>query len=874
MNIDQIQDTLKNIFQEKKKRIVFWYDAEQEFEGTLPLIQIDDVSILRIDEHGALELKIKLETEDTHGKYILYAPYAEPAPEDDWLLDIKLYGYTFHADQASILLKELNLEHQSLRPYLKERKAFFRSQARLNRLKKWIQADDREDDLDIKMLAVITKADQPEPFSILMSLLVSFCQEGKTINDEPSELWLQLEKLGLEASFWKIPAQNFGYIRPDSPSITDFLIRVFVTDLSVSLKAELPTALSHFQIQGATYSNNCAVFLAQWRTNTAYFKYYNRVEKSIAQKLKIDELLMLLDFESFLEVMTFESVERRIISTLKNEIGKDLEKDYQATNDTIKRRLDGYWATTILNDDSKVNLYQTAYKALEAAIYLFELRKKYDAGFSYPSAKDMFTAYTSELFLFDQHYRKFHELANRADMAGWDVLKALKETVESCYSGWFMEQLALTWGDFLEKSAKDCLMDNWKIPYVTNQYEFFRTHIKSTLKQSSRNRLFVIISDAFRFEAAEELTRKINGKYRLKAELDHMLSILPGYTALGMAALLPHDTLSFNDSPKADVIVDGKPCGSLDQRVAILSDFDGTAIKADSLLSMSKDSGREFVKPNRVIYIYHDKIDAIGDKAVSESNTFEAVRQTIDELYALVSFIINSLNGTRVIITADHGFIYQEKAPQPIDKSTLEINSENTVKTHKRFIMGKNLGRQHNAISGNTKTTSNTDAEMEFLLPKGTNRYNFVGGARFFHGGAMLQEVVIPVITVSEMKGKHTEKSEIRQVGVSLLGSYKKLVTNRPVYKLIQTDPVSERMKPITLKVSLRDKNDLISNEETVTFDSSSSSMDERRKSVKLTLMAGSYDNKKEYYLVLRNIDDTEYDRIPIIIDIAFANDF
>ncbi len=875
MDFTQIKDTLARIFHEKKKRIIFWYDAEKEFNDILASIQLDDVTILRLDEHGALELKIKLEAEDTQRKYILYAPYAEPAPEEDWLLDIKLYSYTFHADQASILLKELNLEHQSLRPYLKRRKAFFRSQERLNQLKNWIQTNDREDDLDIKMLAVITKADQPEPFSILMSLLVSFCQKDRYVQDVPSKLWLQIEKLGLEAAFWKILAQNFGYIKTDSLSVTDFLIRVFVTDLSVSLKVELPTGLSHFPIQGSSHSNNCAVFLAQWRTNITYFKYYNIVAKYIAEKLKIDELLMPLDFESLLEVMTFESVERRIISTLKSQIGKDLEKDYQAANDTIKRRLDGYWATTVLNDDSsKVNLYQTAYKALEAAICLFELRKKYDPGFSYRSAKDMFIAYTSELFLFDQHYRKFHELADRADMAGWDVLKALKERVESCYSGWFMEQLSLTWGDFLEESAKDCLMDKWKISYVTNQYNFFRTHINPTLKQSSRNRLFLIISDAFRFEAAEELTRKINGKYRLKADLDHMLGILPGYTALGMAALLPHDTLSYNDSPKANVIVDGKQCASLDQRAAILSDYSGTAIKADSLLSMSKDSGREFVKPNRVIYIYHDKIDAIGDKAVSESNTFEAVRQTLDELYALVRFIINSLNGTRIIITADHGFIYQEKAPLPIDKSTLEINSANTVKTHKRFIIGKNLGQQGNAISGNTKITSNTDAEMEFLLPKGTNRYNFVGGARFFHGGAMLQEVVIPVITVTEMKGKHTEKSEVRQVGVSLLGTYKKLVTNRPIYKLIQTDPVSERMKPITLKVSLRDKNDLISNEETVTFDSSSSSMEERQKSVKLTLMAGSYDNKKEYSLVLRNIDDTEYDRIPIIIDIAFANDF
>ena len=135
--------------------------------------------------------------------------------------------------------------------------------------------------------------------------------------DESSNLLLQIEKLGLEATFWKILARNFGYTKTDSPSLADFLIRVFVTDLSVSLNTELPTALTHFAIPDSLHSNNCTVFLAQWRTNTTYFKYYNMISKYIAKKLKIDELLMPLDFESLLEVMTFESVERRIISTLK-----------------------------------------------------------------------------------------------------------------------------------------------------------------------------------------------------------------------------------------------------------------------------------------------------------------------------------------------------------------------------------------------------------------------------------------------------------------------------------------------------------------------------------------------------------------------------
>lgn len=164
---------------------------------------------------------------------------------------------------------------------------------------------------------------------------------------------------------------------------------------------------------------------------------------------------------------------------------------------------------------------------------------------------------------------------------------------------------------------------------------------------------------------------------------------------------------------------------------------------------------------------------------------------------------------------------------------------------------------------------------MDFWLPRGTNRFNFVGGAKFFHGGAMLQEITIPVITVSEMKGIHLEKSKVGTVGVSLLGSSKKIVTNMPRFEFIQTDKVSQRMKPRTLKVSLRDGNDIISKEETITFDSGSSSMDERKKSVMLPLKSGPFDNKKTYALVLRNgDDDTEYDRVPIMIDIAFANDF
>ncbi len=869
MDTEQIKNTLEKIYQ--SHRIVFWYDAEKEFDDILESIGVDDVSVLRLDGFGSLELKIRLEQEDPTGKYLLYAPCAEPAPEEDWLLDIRLYSQTFHADQASILLNELALERQSLRPHIKKRKDFFKSQDRLNRLKKWIVSGDGEDEIDIKMLAVLTRAGHPDMFSVLTSLLADFCSRDNFDEDEPPKSWTDIEKFGLKNAFWKFLAKSFGYAKEDSPNLSDFLLRLFATDLANGMDVAPPPSISHFVLDNSSGSINCSVFLSQWRTNTAFYKYYNRISEIVAKKLKIDELLTTFDFESLLDATTFESVERRIVSSIRDHIQKDPEKDYRVVGEAIRKRLDGYWATTNLDPDSSVNLYRTVYKALEAAIKLFELRREYDSGFGYASAKKMFEAYASDIFRFDQSYRIFHELA---DMAGWDVLKSLKETVESCYGGWFIDRLALRWGDFLKHEESGGLIEDWKLPYVPNQYGFFDKYVAPVLRQGPRNRIFVVVSDAFRYEAAEELAGKINGKYRMKADLEAMLGIVPGYTALGMAALLPHKTISFKDDAKAEVLVDGKPCGSLDQRAAVLNEYNGTAVKFETFISMTKDSGREFVKPYQVVYIYHDKIDAVGDKAVSESNCFQAVRDAIDEIYALVKFIINSLNGTKVLVTADHGFVYQEKAPEPIDKSALKIDLCNAVKTHKRFVLGKKLGQPENSFKGNVKATCKADSDLEFITPKSTNRYNFIGGARFFHGGTMLQEIAVPVVSVTQMKGKHLEKSEVRQVGVSLLGSYKKIVVNRPIFKMIQTDPVSERMKPRTLKISLRDGNELVSNEETVTFDSESSSMDDRQKSVRLVLKSGTYDNKKEYFLTIRNIDDTEFDSFPVYIDIAFANDF
>jgi hypothetical protein len=125
------------------------------------------------------------------------------------------------------------------------------------------------------------------------------------------------------------------------------------------------------------------------------------------------------------------------------------------------------------------------------------------------------------------------------------------------------------------------------------------------------------------------------------------------------------------------------------------------------------------------------------------------------------------------------------------------------------------------------------------------------------------------------VKESDTEKAKTRQVEVSLLGSSNKVVTNKQRFEFIQTEAVSERVLPVSLLLSIRDGDQSISDEQTLTFDSTSPMLDERKRSLMLTLGAGNYDRAKDYFLVARDAKTkAEAWRVPLRIDLAFSNDF
>jgi uncharacterized protein (TIGR02687 family) len=476
------------------------------------------------------------------------------------------------------------------------------------------------------------------------------------------------------------------------------------------------------------------------------------------------------------------------------------------------------------------------------------------------------------LYRFDQAYRLFNEHIQALVNIGAEILRQLDDAIENLYTQWYLYELGLSWDRLLEQEQR---LGNWKLTDIASQYDFFQTAVKPRIKAKQTKRIFVIISDALRYEIAEELSFMLNREKRFKAELSSQLGVLPSYTQLGMAALLPHKTLEYQTGT-GTVLVDGLSTAGLDNRNTVLEKHNGLAVSSKDLMSWSNQEGREKISDAEIVYIYHDTIDFICDKQGGEDRTPQVCRTAIEELTDLIGRIINRLNGSQVLVTADHGFLFQQKALNKSDKTELAIKPNGAVEAKKRYIVGENLPSNELYWKGKIADTAGALGDTEFMVPKGAQRFHFVGGAKFVHGGAMLQEICVPVLYIKELQKEQVAKHEQQRVGVVVVRQPIKLVNNIDKISFIQTDAVAEGFIARQLDVYIVDSdNRVVSSRETLNFDSRSKVMDERTREARLKLVGSVFDRHAAYTLVLEECDtQTRYQHYAVTIDLAFQDDF
>jgi len=111
--------------------------------------------------------------------------------------------------------------------------------------------------------------------------------------------------------------------------------------------------------------------------------------------------------------------------------------------------------------------------------------------------------------------------------------------------------------------------------------------------------------------------------------------------------------------------------------------------------------------------------------------------------------------------------------------SEIDDFESNTIKNQKylykdrRFLLGKDLP-EHSSLRKFTPKQLGLTGEVEVQIPKSINRLRLKGsGSRFVHGGASLQEIVVPVVKINKKR-----QSDVSSVAVDIIRSSSTVISS------------------------------------------------------------------------------------------------
>lgn len=828
---NRIAQALTKLFD--RHRIVFWYDAKQELRDDFEALSLPGVEKLELtnNEYG---IKYRLLREQPEQKFLLFREGPQPADLDNWLLDVQLAHGEFRTDQVAIWLSELELGLE-FTDVVQAHAEFFQAIKRKDALKKLLKADDTAGQIRLKMLAVCTGSE-----SRMDAVVENLLQELADGRDDKIKL---IGRCNLDGFLWEQMTRCYGY-KSDEPGIRDFTIELFKSCYAMGTDGQVKL------------TGDAMVFLKRWKDSRQFEGGFETLSGECAEVLGIEQDLAKRDFRELIELDYFRLIDQKIISDLVRAVAARTASSGDVAI-WVRQRRQGHWYRE----------YRHLYEAVDyAAQFTHALG---EAKLAMDSLAEGVQRYSRFWYLLDQLYRKFTYHVRMSGQAS--LMGSLTDQVENLYSNNYLLKLGDRFQTFVDAASK------WEAFPVRKQKEFFEHWVRPFLRKD--NKVCVIISDAMRYEIGDELLSLIRQEDRYSAELEPALSMLPSYTQLGMAALLPNKALAIADNETGTVLVDGQSSQGTANRIKILGQAitqRATACKADELMAMKGDDCRALVRDHDVIYIYHNRIDATGDKRESEERVFEAVEETLQELIRLIKKLTGA-NASNLLVTSDHGFIYQNRTIDESDFSGVDAEGDKILFRDRRFVLGKGL-TEASSLRKFTPEQLGLAGEVEVQIPKSINRLRLKGsGSRFVHGGASLQEVVIPVLKINKKR-----QSDVTAVEVDILRGASSVITSGQLaVTMYQAGPVTDKIQPRVLRAGIyTEAGDLISDSHDLTFDLSSDNPRERELQVRFVLTRKADEaNGQEVILRLEEKHGgtshyKEYKSLRYLIRRSFTSDF
>lgn len=812
---DRITAGLLRLYEDQGHRIVFWYDAARDLRGAFEAVDIPGVTKVEI-ANNEFGLKYRMLRLEPKARFLVYKEAAEPPMEENWLLDVQLATAVFRADQVAIWLAELGINPR-FEAAVRDHAEFFRSSKRLARLGEMERERPSQTEQDVrrKMLAVCAEVDG-DLDTVIECLLGELAEE----RDDALRL---IERMGLTGFLWKEVGLRYGYASAN-PDFQDFAITLFAS------------AWGRAMGEAAALNAEAALMFRRWSASRRWAEAFGTLSGAYQDVLKIRDDVQPRDFRILMPHDHFEEIDRRIILAIVD----GLAKQSLAAGDVLKwvrERRQSHWYP----------VYADVYQAIG---YATEFQQALaEADLTMTSVSDGVKRYAASWFRLDQLYRKFIYHMQQSGHMG--LLSALYEAVENRYTTNFVLRLNDAWQDHVTK------LTDWTVPGFPRQMDFYKDQAAEFRRKDQK--VVVIISDALRYEVAEEALREIRKLNRFDAELKPMIAALPSYTQLGMAALLPHRSLALRDDSDL-VMLDGESTvGAAAREKALMAGRAGDrarVLAAKDFMNLGATEGKDLFRDHDILYLYHNQIDATGDKLVSEEFVPAAAETAIEDLVKLVRKL-TSANFSNILITADHGFLWQHRALDESGFALAEPDGD-VITRNRRFVIGRGLS----AGGGMKKFTApqlGLSGDQDILIPNSINRLRVKGsGSRYVHGGASFQEIVLPILRVGKQR-----KEDIGQVAVQIIPPGRAQITTGQIQiTLYQVEPVTEKRQPRQVTASIFSNDGmLLSDEVELTFDFTSDNPREREmpRSFLLTRAADAYNNQAVFLKLRSRIGKTSH---------------
>ena len=855
MTIDTINRTLQERFAAElpdcyQRRIIFWFDSDREFENMLDELELPDVKLLKLTGDNFFAAKMLLSETDTQSNYLVYDPLTYSHREDNWLRDIQLYSEEFRADLVSMQMEELHIPQTTqLRRAMRHYVKFFDSKERAAKLKDFGTQYQNAGQLHIDIMAVLCNIKQNTVHGVLRAILCDSLYHAENTCLE------QIEKFGSMQALREMTAYYTGYA-DEKYEPYDLAAQILLTAFSAVGDETVLSGLEKYL--SPEHQPACYAFIDEWNASAEQEKLFE-IADDITERMRLTERLEKVDTAILMQSDSLPCIDSVIIERFLQEIAENVIKTEEILKVTESRRTSKWY-----------NRYAYLYDGLYYIAKMQEFHYAHITGFHFGTEKELWDSYCKELYWMDTYYRRLHmdfrkSLFNTLGTLD-DLFKSAVVTAEHLYQNWYLSELNGSWNSLIKESVADGFSQNG----ILQQDDFYRRVVQPIARES---RVFVIISDALRYEVATELTEKLLRETNGTAKQSAMQSVFPSITKFGMAALLPHKALTITDSMK--MFCDEMPTDGTENRDKILKKTNpkNCAVTYETLLTMKQAQRRELVSGADVVYIYHNTIDAVGDKANTEHQVFEACADALEELKNLVRLIVNSMSGSKILITADHGFLYAHEPLTESEKVSTSLVSGNVLESGRRYLLANNACQSESLMRISMEKYAN--GLVGFTPFEAIRFQKQGGGSHFVHGGVSLQECCVPVITFKNISKTSKKFVEIKKVPVKLISMTRKISNNIFTLDFMQMDAVGGKTVPATYEIYLCDKfSNPVSNIQTLVADKTGEPQ-ERVVHIRFTLKNVAFDGNAVYYF---NIVDKEtgdlIERTEFSVKIAFSNDF